>query len=252
MRNAVYRNLPNIASILGFLPIGLLLMEEGYRFLIPLIVFNNVMDDLDGILAAQLNLKSPVGAILDNVCDAVAHTLFVLVAGMHFGGVCAAASVAATVAMMLRVADRLNNPSGGARGSPTNELVRHMFFLLLAAEILGFSPAPLLVVVFLMHSVTMLVSFPMPHMIRSRARSVLAICLVNAALALAWLASPTTLAIAVAFVTTYLLSFSLGVSRSLRKAPDEERNPLEIEKLKNACTSGAPGRQHPIHEQTGT
>jgi phosphatidylglycerophosphate synthase len=227
MRNAIYRNLPNIVSILGFLPIGLLLMEDGYRFLIPLIVFNNVMDDLDGILAARLNLKSPVGAILDNVCDTVAHTLFVLVAGMHFGGVCAAACVAATVGIMLRVADRLSNPSGGAKGSPTNELIRHMFFLLLAAEILSFNPAPFLVAVFLVHSVSMLVSFPMPHMIRSRARSVFAICLVNLTLAVAWLAPSTTLVIAVAFVTTYLVSFSLGVYRYLRKSPEEERTEVE-------------------------
>ena len=51
-KNFLYRNLANIASILGVLPLILLFLEDGYRYLIPLIIFNNVMDDLDGILAA--------------------------------------------------------------------------------------------------------------------------------------------------------------------------------------------------------
>ncbi len=44
----VYRNLPNIVSILGVLPLCILLREDAFVYLCPLIVFNNVMDDLDG------------------------------------------------------------------------------------------------------------------------------------------------------------------------------------------------------------
>lgn len=221
MRNAIYKNLPNIVSILGFAPIGLLLLEDGYRFLIPLIIFNNVMDDLDGLLAARLDLKSSLGAILDNVCDLVAHTLFVLVVGMHFGGACALASVGATVAVMLRVVARLNNPTGVGNGSPTNELMRHMLLLLLAAGMLDFDPAPFLVAIFLLHSVSMLVPFSMPHMIRSRARSASAVFLVNAALVIAWLAPPTTLLIAAAFACSYLFSLVAGGVGRLRRSSSQ-------------------------------
>ena len=83
--NVIYRNLANATSILGVLPLVLLFLDDGYRYLIPLIIFNNVMDDLDGILATRLNIRSRFGGDLDNVCDAVAHTILVLAVGAHFG-----------------------------------------------------------------------------------------------------------------------------------------------------------------------
>ena len=46
--------------------------------------YNNFMDDLDGVLAAKLNIRSDFGALLDNVCDAIAHTVVVMAVGMHF------------------------------------------------------------------------------------------------------------------------------------------------------------------------
>ena len=67
----------NVVSILGVLPICILFGEHGYDYLLPLIVYNNIMDDLDGVLAAKLNIKSNFGARLDNVCDAIAHSVFV-------------------------------------------------------------------------------------------------------------------------------------------------------------------------------
>jgi len=54
-RNIVLGNLANIVSILGVLPICILFGEHAYQYLIPLIFYNNVMDDLDGVLAAKLN-----------------------------------------------------------------------------------------------------------------------------------------------------------------------------------------------------
>ena len=83
-RNLVLRNLANIVSILGVLPICILLGEHGYHYLLPLIIYNNVMDDLDGVLAVKLNIRSNFGALLDNVCDAIAHTVVVMVVGIHF------------------------------------------------------------------------------------------------------------------------------------------------------------------------
>ncbi|MGY8768112.1 MAG: hypothetical protein ACKVH8_06755 [Pirellulales bacterium] len=42
----VYKNLANVVSILGVLPIALLFLEDGYQYLVPLIIYNNIMDDL--------------------------------------------------------------------------------------------------------------------------------------------------------------------------------------------------------------
>ena len=227
MGKTIYRNLPNIASILGVLPIGLLLLEDGYRFLIPLIVYNNIMDDLDGILAAKLDLKSNFGGVLDNVCDAVAHTLIVLVVGMHFGGVCAVVSVAATVGIMLRVVSRLDSSALVGKGSPTNELIRHVLLLLLLAQVWSFDPTPFLVAVFISHSVSMLAPFPMPFMIRSLTQSATAIGLVNLALALAWLAPRATPIVAFCFVAAYLYSFAAGAFRWLKNSKAPTKNNAE-------------------------
>ena len=128
---AIYKNLPNIVSILGVLALSVLFMEGGYQYLIPLIIYNNVMDDLDGILAVKLNLKSNFGARLDNVCDAVAHIVFVMIVGMHYGSICSIFSLIAVVVILVRVISRLDPTAVSGTGSPTNELIRHMFFVIL-------------------------------------------------------------------------------------------------------------------------
>ncbi|MCF6329567.1 MAG: hypothetical protein L3J02_07200, partial [Henriciella sp.] len=74
-----------------------------------------------------------------------------------------------------------------------------------------------LIVVFLLNSVSMLVPFAMPHLVRSRAKSVAAVVSVNAALALAWGFQETAPFIAAAFFGTYLYSFATGGLRWLRK-----------------------------------
>ncbi len=221
----VYKNLANVVSILGVLPVAILFVKDGYQYLIPLIVYNNIMDDLDGILAGKLNIRSPLGAILDNVCDAVAHTVFVMAVAMHWmdqggvcGSVCAAAGLVAAMALVLRVVSRLDLAAVTGTGSPTNELVRHMFFILLLSEILGFTPAPMLIAVFLFHAVSMLAPFRMPWLIRSQTKSATAIGLLNLSLVVAWLVSyaPASIAaifvslIAAAFFLSYLLSFAWG------------------------------------------
>jgi len=218
MINTIYRNLPNIASIVGVLPIGLLLLPDGHRFLIPLIIYNNIMDDLDGILAARLNLRSSFGAMLDNVCDTVTHTLFVLAVGMHFGGLCAVAAGAAMVGLILRVVSRLESPPVIPRGSPTNELVRHLLFVLLLAGNYEFPVSTVLVLVFVINGIAMVVPFEMPHMIRSRARSAAAIGGVNLALVTAWLIPAMTAPIAAAFGLTFLYSFGSGMMLWLKGA----------------------------------
>lgn len=213
-----YKNLANVVSILGVVPVAMLFVEDGYQYLVPLIVYNNIMDDLDGILAAKLNIKSQFGAILDNVCDAFAHTVFVMVVGMQvwtdqggvYGGVCAALSLVAATSLVLRVVSRLDPAAVTATGSPTNELARHMLFILLLSQIFGFARAPLLIAAFVLHTVSMLVPYRMPWLIRSLTKSATAIALVNISLVVAWLVPHATPLIAAAFLLSYLLSFAWG------------------------------------------
>lgn len=204
--NVIFTNLPNIVSILGVLPIGFLLHAQGYQYLIPIIIFNNVMDDLDGILAKELNLKSDFGARLDNVCDAVSHIMLAMVVGMHYGLVTAAASVLASIAILIRVVSRLDPVSPNSGGSPTNELIRHILFVLILSNIFTVNPEPYLIAVFLINIVSLLIPYNMPYMIRSLAKSTATICLVNVALALAWLVPITAPFIAGCFFLSYICS----------------------------------------------
>ena len=206
----IYKNIANIISILGVLPLCILFMDGGYQYLIPLFIYNNIMDDLDGILAVELNIESEFGAIMDNVCDAISHVVFVMVVGMHYGGACAIFSLASAAAIILRVVFRLSPKTVSVAGSPTNELIRHVLFILLLADIFTFSPASILIVVFALHAASMLIPFKMRYLIRNMTKSTTAISLVNVALLVAWLVPSTTLIIASCFIVTYLFSFVVG------------------------------------------
>jgi len=226
-RNFVFKNLANIVSILGVLPICILFGERGYQYLLPLIIYNNVMDDLDGVLAAKLNIRSSFGAGLDNVCDAIAHPVFVMVVGMHFaqeseysylGGLCLASSLLATAAIILRVVDRIDPTSATGVGSPTNELIRHIFFVLLVTQIFGFDPTPYLSATCILHAVSMLAPFKLPYLIRRLTKSAVAIGAVNITLLVAWLLPSVAPVVAASFVATYLASFAVGSIGWLRRA----------------------------------
>ena len=218
--NFVYRNLANAISILGVLPLAVLFLDDGYRYVIPLIIFNNFMDDFDGVLAGKLNIRSGFGADLDNVCDAVAHIILVLLVGAHFGGFLVAAGAIAAGAILLRTVTRLNAKTTEGKGSQTNELMRHMLFVLLLAGQFGFDPEYVLMAVFLVHSVSMLVPYQMPNPIIDRARSAVALGLVNAALVAAWLVPVAAPVIAAAFVGAYMYSFIVGwIARAEMRPP---------------------------------
>ena len=214
----IYRNLPNIVSILGVLPLCILLREDAFVYLCPLIIFNNIMDDLDGILAKKLGLQSKFGAGLDNVCDAVAHILIAMVVGSHYGGVVLAASLLCAVAILIRVVQRVDPSSVGGTGTPTNELMRHILLLTLLQELYEFNVAPYLVAAYVLNSASMLVPFAMPHLIRSAAKSATAVLGVNAALVIAWYTPITAPFIAAAFFGSYLYSFFAGGVRWLRSS----------------------------------
>ncbi|HJO39039.1 MAG: CDP-alcohol phosphatidyltransferase family protein [Vicinamibacterales bacterium] len=209
-RGVVRRHAANLVSILGILPIGLLVLDGGRDYVIPLMLYNNIMDDLDGVLAIKLGTKSEFGARLDNVCDAIAHTAFVMVVGMRGGSLCAAASLVAVTAIILRVVSRLSPGAVTAHGSPTNELIRHMLFILLLTALAGVPAAPFLTVAFVLHAVSMHVRYRMPFLIRSMTTSATAIGLLNVALVVAWVVPYTAPLIAASFILTYLYSFARG------------------------------------------
>ena len=213
----IYRNLPNIVSILGLLPLCILLGADGFVYLCPLIVFNNFMDDLDGILAKKLRLRSEFGAGLDNVCDAVAHILIAWVVGSHYGGVVQAFSLLSAVAIMIRVVQRVAPSPADGTGTPTNELMRHILLLIILQGFLGGAFAPCLVAAFLLNSVSMLVPFAMPHLLRSMTKSATAVLCVNIVLVIAWRIPVTAPFIAAAFLGTHLYSLAVGGLQWLRK-----------------------------------
>ncbi len=215
-KNFLYRNLANITSIFGVLPLILLFFDDGYRYIIPLIIFNNIMDDLDGVLAAKLDIRSRFGADLDNVCDAVAHVALALAVGAHFGGLVLVASTIAAGSVILRATSRLNPDAGYGGGTPTNELMRHLLFILLLGQPLGFEPESFLILLFLLHTVSLQVPYKMPALIRGWAKTATAVGAVNAMLVAAWLMPSTTLYIAAAFILTYLYSFIVEGVRWLR------------------------------------
>jgi len=211
--NVVYRNLANVASILGVLPMVLLFMEDGYRFLIPFLLFNNLMDDLDGVLAGKLKIRSLLGANLDNVCDTVVHVTLVLVVCARYEGFVLVTGLIAATAIIIRLTSRLDPTASKGSGSPTNELIRHILFVLLLTSHFGVSPGIYLILLSILHSVSMLAPFKMPFLIRGMANSVTAVALVNIALITAWLVPVLTPFIAVAFFATYLYSFAEGAYR---------------------------------------
>jgi len=208
--NFIYRNLANATSLLGVLPLAILFLENGYQYVIPLIIFNNFMDDLDGVLAGKLNIRSRFGADLDNVCDAVAHISLALAVGAHFGNFLVVASAIAAGSILLRIVKRLDPMAIETIGSQTNELMRHMLFTLLLAGQFGFSPENILMAVFLIHAVSMVVPYPMPHPIINWAKSATMLGLINVALVVAWLVPITTPIITAAFVVAYIFSFIVG------------------------------------------
>jgi CDP-diacylglycerol--serine O-phosphatidyltransferase len=194
----IYRNLPNIVSILGVVPLSLLLVDGGFAYLPGLIVYNNFMDDLDGILARKLRLSSDFGARLDNVADAAAHILIVLVVGAHYQGTVLALSMVAAGAILIRIVGRLAPTPGSGAGTPTNELMRHLLLLVVLENAFDVDISVALVAVLLLNVVSMLAPFTMRHLVRARAKSVVAVLGVNAVLAAAWVgpeAAPSVAAV---------------------------------------------------------
>ncbi|QDT09024.1 CDP-alcohol phosphatidyltransferase [Planctomycetes bacterium K23_9] len=191
-------------------------------YLFPLIIFCNVMDDLDGILAKLLNIGSEFGARLDNVCDAISHSVILMFVGMAFGSICTTAALIAVAVVILRSVSRLDPATKPGTGSPTNELVRHVFFILLLSEQFAFDASPYLIVAFALNAITMILPWKLRFMIRGLTKSAVAIGLVNVALLVAWLVPNTLLFLAAAFIGTYLYSFGWALLSHFRPTVHSE------------------------------
>ena len=221
----LYKNIPNIVSILGVVPLAMLFLEDGFQYLLPLLLYNNVMDDLDGILAVKLDLKSEFGAALDNVCDAVSHILVVMAVGMQYGGICAPLSLVAAISILVRVVSRLTPTPETGGGSPTNELMRHILFVLVVTRHFELAPEPFLATSFVLNSVSMQVPYPLRYSIRSLTTSATAIGGVNVALGVAWWFPVTAPAIAACFIAAYLYSLVAGGLSWGRGSPGIAKGP---------------------------
>jgi cardiolipin synthase (CMP-forming) len=78
---------PNQITLLrlGFLPVFLILISyEEYRWALLVLVVAGLSDAIDGLLARQLNQKSPLGAYLDPIADKLLlSSSFIILAFKH-------------------------------------------------------------------------------------------------------------------------------------------------------------------------
>jgi phosphatidylglycerophosphate synthase len=230
---AAYCNFPNLVSLAGVLPLCLLLTPGGYAFLPPLIVYNNLMDDLDGMLARAMRLTTHFGFRLDNVCDAAGHTMITMAVGAHFGGWALLAAMAPSAAILVRMTGRLQPEGPDGLGSTTNELMRHLLFLILLERAFDVAIRGWVIGVFLIHAVTLVAPIPMPHLLRSRARRVWAVGAINASLVVALLAPMWSALIALPFGVTFVSSLWAGLAgRRSRPQPAEAE---DLDPVRQGC-----------------
>ncbi|HDH17003.1 MAG TPA: hypothetical protein ENG90_11110 [Gammaproteobacteria bacterium] len=107
--------------------------------------------------------------------------------------------------------------------SGSNENANQQFVLLLT-QLFDVDPGLYLALIFILHSVTMIVPFKLTVLIRGLAKTATMVILVNVALVAAWLIPAVTPFIGGAFLTTYLYSFIIGGRQWLR----ERENKAEL------------------------
>jgi hypothetical protein len=142
----------------------------------------------------------------------VVHVTLIFFVCARYEGVVLAAGFVAATAIIIRLTSRLD-PATSRGGSPTNELMRHLLFVLLLTDQFQISPGIYLILISILHTVSMLAPFQMRFLIRGMAKSAKAVALVNMVLITASLVPVLTPYIAAAFFTTYLYSFAEGAYR---------------------------------------
>ena len=208
MGTYIYKNCANLLSLLGVAPLFILFQEGGFQYIIPLIIYNNILDDLDGFVAKKLKIRTQYGGNLDNICDAVAHSIIVISVGIHFEGSLALFSIVAVSSIILRITNRFELGSNFKGGTQTNELMRHIMFILILSELEGFNPSPILALVFVLNSISMLITIPFPFMLVHFTNNSTSLTLFNFSLILAFLVKPLSYIFGGAFLLTYIYSFT--------------------------------------------
>jgi hypothetical protein len=110
-------------------------------------------------------------------------------------------------------------------GSPTNELMRHLLFVLVVTRHFGLAPEPFLATAFVLNSASMQLPYPLRYSVRSLTTSAAAIGAVNVALGVAWWFPVTAPAIAACFIATYLYSLVAGGLSWQRGRPGIAKGP---------------------------
>lgn len=203
-------NIANMVTLAGVLPLSGLLTPVGLAYLPYFLVYTNAIDDLDGVLARRLGIESSFGAILDNLCDAVAHVLLVMVISAVKGGAMMWWALLPVTAILIRIALRLETQSAHTFGSSTNELLRHLLFLILLEQTWSLEMEVAFIAVFLCHSVSLLVPFQMTYLVRGWFKSPFYLLVLNIMLLVMVFVPLLATLIAPVYFIAYLFSLGWG------------------------------------------
>jgi phosphatidylglycerophosphate synthase len=209
-------NLANMVTLAGVLPLSLLLTPVGLAYLPYFLVYNNAIDDLDGVLARKLGIESSFGAVLDNLCDTVAHVLLVMVISAVKRGTIMWWALLPVTAILIRMALRIDAKSAQAFGSSTNELLRHLLFLLLLEQTWSLDIEVAFIAVFLCHSVSLLVPFQMTYLVRGWFKSPFYLLFLNIMLLVTVFVPLLVTLIAPVYFIAYLFSLGWGAIKWVR------------------------------------
>lgn len=160
--------LPSILSILGLVPMFLLLSYEWRGYLSWFILYYLAMDDLDGSVARALGTESRFGEHLDDTCDAVVHSVVAVLGGLVLGGMVLVASFVVATAIVIRMAARSSGIGRGVPwGEPGNE-VSILWLILHSGGTVAWLGTDLVITLLLMiHAAMMLMPFPV-RIVRTR------------------------------------------------------------------------------------
>jgi phosphatidylserine synthase len=125
----------NSISLLGIIPVFLLLYPQMYSYFPLIASFNILADDLDGIVARSMGTNSERGRFIDILCDAFSHIVLLMAAAKNHGFFIKLLALTALVSMISRLASSSLKKVGKFNGTTTNEYVVSMH-LVIALELL--------------------------------------------------------------------------------------------------------------------
>jgi hypothetical protein len=175
-----------------------------YRFKAESKILKRLLEPADRN-GTVLDLGGGVGLWTSFFAERFRHVIAV---GTYFGGALTVISLIAAFSIVLRTAARIDPNSISDQGTQTNELLRHIMFILLIGEMTGLNLVPILTTIFLMNSISMLLPTRFPFMLVHYAKTPVSMMWFNISLILAYWFQPLTYLIGAAFFITYIYSFS--------------------------------------------